>query len=223
MRVMLHSCEWTFDLLDTHMVAWLVTLSHWSVWCSSVGWGSPLAVDDQPLLCQMCWFVPCVCVCLCVSVAHVCACVCVRREQLSVHSLSAGIVLTPISVQLSLSTPFFLVYTHTHTHMGANTVRFWTVTSSEQASLPTENLELNPKEKTREESPLFFWLSIALSLCVCHSPAHSLKPSFSPCFSLLRLFFLLVLLLTLFLRAVNRLHCSLSQCQSSASEPQVKH
>lgn len=94
--------------------------------------------------------------------------------------------------------------------------RSLTVASSEQASLLTGRSWTKPKRGRRDGISLFFCLSIPLPFshpqCLCQSQAYSLWP--------LSLFFS-----PLFFShwAVNRLHCSLSQCQSSASEPQVKH
>lgn len=79
----------------------LVTVSHWTGWCSNVGWGSLLAVHDQPLVSEL-------------SVLVAFLCICVKREQL--QCLFAGIMgLTPISVQLTPSNTQFLEGTHTHT------------------------------------------------------------------------------------------------------------
>lgn len=136
----------------------------------------------------------------------------------SLNNLCAGIMgLTLISVQLSPSNPQILENTHTHTIKKTcrMPVRFWTVASSEQASLLTGNLELNPKGK-EEKKTLSYFASASLPpslppLCLCQSQAYSLWP-FSLFFPLFFSHW-----------AVNRLHCSLSQCQSSASEPQVKH
>lgn len=84
--------------------------------------------------------------------------------------------LTPISVQLTPSTSLSLSLRkiHTYTHAPEQTcgmpLRFWTVGSSEQASLPTGNLELNPKKHKRRKPSLLLLLYpsplLSLSLCV---------------------------------------------------------
>lgn len=185
---------------------WINTHNWWSgLFCSVTGqcgnllWDEALTADDQPLVCVLCLYVRC--------------------EELSVHSASSAIkVLTPISVQLTLQP---LSFWKTHTHTLEQTC--WIPVSSEQplfrAGLsPDGESWTEPKRKTREESSLFFLLSIPLpfsphSLCVCHSPPHTLS---------LALFLSASSASSLFLWAVSRLHCSLSRCQSSATGRALK-
>lgn len=151
---MFHSSGWMHELLwNTQMAVWHVTLSRWSLWCSTVGWGG--------------------CVPLCSMRVRVWG---VNNCQ----NLSAGIiVLTPISVQLTPSTPLFLENTHTYTQANMRDASEVLNSRLFRAGFsPGGESWTEPRRKTREESPLFFCISIPLpfphSLCVIHSPTHSL-------------------------------------------------
>ena len=129
--------------------------------------------------CQMCHCGASVCV-------YVCVCVCVSCEQLSVHNLSAVIiVLTPISVQPSPSTLSLFVKTHTcacaHAHASKHA---GCRRGSEQPPLQSRLLSRRgilkwTQKKTRRRkpfsslhqhpSPLLLPLSACLSLTSTHS------------------------------------------------------
>ena len=175
-----------------------------------------------------------VCVYMCV-----CVCVCEPRTTVGAQPLCCDNRFDSNQCPTESINPFSFCK-NTHLRVCARTreqtcgmpARFWTAASSEQASLPTGNLEVNPKEN-KEKKALLFFASASLSpppptLCVSVTHQHTLSLalpfSLFLCASSVFFFFSPSRSLHLSLsQTVSRLHCSLSQCQGSASEPQVKH
>lgn len=205
---------------DTQMMALLAPLTFWSVWWSKMGRGRPLAVDDQPLVsdvsvCTMCVFCR---MCLCevwttVSVQSLC------WDKRFDSNLCPTESISPFLFS------FFGKHTYIHKHAGCQ----WGSEQSPLQRLPLLSqwgiFNLSPREKQEKKalsSLASASLAPSLTLCVSVTHHHTLsRPPFLPLpLCLISFFPPFSFLLSLSL-AVNRLHCSL--CQSSVSEPQVKH